>query len=99
MLTTLSRVKGALRKAQETKDPLFSEVLFSSALSQLDQAWTDIKTAKPFAVCPACQGQIPEQCRLCHGRGLISEFRWSTCVSREDKEFRFRAKQNVESRN
>ena len=92
MLTTLSRVKGALRTAQETKDPLFSEVLFSSALSQLDQAWTDIKTAKPFAVCPTCQGQIPEQCRMCHGRGLISEFRWNTCVTREDKEFRARAR-------
>ena len=98
MLTTLSRVKGALRTAQETKDKLFSEVLFSSALSQLDQAWTDIKTAKPFAVCPTCQGQIPEKCRMCHGRGLISEFRWNTCVTREDKEFRVRAKQKTESR-
>ena len=92
MLTTLSRVKGALRTAQETKDPLFSEVLFSSALSHLDQAWQDLKTAKPFAVCPTCQGQIPEQCRMCQGRGLISEFRWNTCVTREDKEFRFKVK-------
>jgi hypothetical protein len=92
MLTALSRVKGALRTAQENKDPLFREVLFSSALSQLDQARTDIKTAKPFAVCPTCQGQTPETCRMCHGRGLISEFRWKTCVTREDKEFRFKAK-------
>lgn len=91
MLTTLSRVKSALRKAQENKDVLFAEVLFSSALSQLDQAWTDIKTAKPFAVCPTCQGQVPDKCRMCHGRGLISEFRWNTCVTREDKEFRVRA--------
>jgi hypothetical protein len=98
MLTTLSRVKGALRTAQETKDKLFTEVNFSSALSQLDQAWTDIKTAKPFAVCPTCQGQIPEKCALCKGRGLISEFKWNTCVTREDKEFRFRAKQKAESK-
>lgn len=92
MLTTLSRVKGALRAAQESRDVLFSEVNFSSALSQLDQAWTDIKTAKPFAVCPTCQGQLPEKCTLCKGRGLISEHRWNTCVTREDKEFRARAK-------
>ena len=92
MLTTLSKVKGALRTAQENKDLLFAEVLFSSALSQLDQAWADIKTAKPFAVCPTCQGQLPDQCRLCHGRGLISEHRWDTCVTREDKEFRAKAK-------
>ena len=92
MLTTLSRVKGALRAAQENKDMLFAEVNFSSALSQLDQAWYDIKTARPFAVCPTCQGQLPDQCTLCKGRGFISEHRWNTCVTREDKEFRFKAK-------
>ncbi len=92
MLTTLSRVKGSLRAAQENKDKLFAEVNFSSALSQLDQAWYDIKTAKPFAVCPTCQGQLPDQCTLCRGRGLISEHRWNTCVTREDKEFRQKAK-------
>ena len=92
MLTALSRVKGALRTAQETKDLLYAEVMFSSALSQLDQAWTDLKRAKPFSVCPTCQGQVPDKCTLCRGRGLISEFKWSTCVTREDKEFRSRAK-------
>ncbi|HOC57307.1 MAG TPA: hypothetical protein PKI20_16935 [Verrucomicrobiota bacterium] len=93
VLTALSRVKGALRSAQENRDMLFAEVNFSSALSQLDQAWYDIKTAKPFAVCPTCQGQLPDKCTLCKGRGLISEHRWDTCVTREDKEFRARAKQ------
>ena len=88
MLTTLSRVKGALRAAQENKDKLFTEVNFSSALSHLDQVWSDVKTAKPFAVCPACQGQLPDQCTLCRGRGLLSEHRWNACVTREDKEFR-----------
>jgi len=92
MLTTLSRVKGALRTAQDNRDKLFTEVNFSSALSQLDQAWADIKTAKPFAVCPTCQGQLPDQCALCRGRGLISEHRWNTCVTREDKAFREKAK-------
>lgn len=88
MLTTLSRVKGALRTAQDSRDKLFLEVNFSSALSQLDQAWVDVKSAKPFAVCPTCQGQVPDQCTLCRGRGMISEHRWNTCVTREDKEFR-----------
>ena len=92
MLTMLSRVKGALRTAQENKDTLFAEVNYSSALSQLDQAWADIKRARPFAVCPTCQGQLPDQCLLCHGRGIISEHRWNTCVTREDKEFRAKSK-------
>jgi hypothetical protein len=95
LLTVLSRVKGALRSAQENRDMLFAEVNFSSALSQLDQAWTDVKTAKPFAVCPTCQGQIPDKCTLCRGRGLISEYRWNTCVTREHKEFRFKAKKST----
>ena len=91
-LTVLSRVKGALRSAQDERDPLYAEVNYSSALSHLDQAWADLKTAKPFAVCPACQGQVADKCTLCRGRGLISEHRWNTCVTREDKEFRFKAK-------
>ncbi len=95
MLTVLSRVKGALRSAQENRDLLFAEVNFSSALSQLDQAWYDVKTAKPFAVCPTCQGQVPDKCTLCKGRGLISEHRWNTCVTREDKEFRSKAKKST----
>jgi len=97
-LTVLSRVKGALRSAQDKRDPLYGEVNYSSALSHLDQARADVKTAKPFAVCPTCQGQIPDKCTLCCGRGLISEHRWNTCVTREDKEFRFRAKEEAESR-
>jgi hypothetical protein len=96
-LTVLSRVKGALRSAQDKRDPLYGEVNYSSALSHLDQARADVKTAKPFAVCPTCQGQIPDKCTLCCGRGLISEHRWNTCVTREDKEFRFRAKEKAES--
>lgn len=88
MLTTLSRVKGVLRAAQENKDKLFTEVNFSSALSHLDQVWSDVKTAKPFAVCPGCQGQLPDQCTLCRGRGLLSEHRWNACVTSEDKAFR-----------
>ena len=94
-LTVLSRLKGVLRKAQENRDMLFAEVQFSSALSQAEQLWTDMKTAKPFAVCPTCQGQVPDKCTLCRGRGLISEFRWNTCVTREDKEFRFKAKKST----
>ena len=92
MLTILSRVRGVLRSAQDNKDVLFAEVNFSSALSELNQAWTNIKTAKPYAVCTGCQGQVPENCTLCRGRGFISEFRWKMFVSREDKAFRLRAK-------
>jgi len=98
MLTELSRVRVVLRAAQDDKDKLFTEVNFSSALSHLDQVYSDVKTAKPFAVCPACQGQLPDQCTLCRGRGLLSEHRWKTCVTSEDKAFREKArKANLKS--
>jgi len=92
VLTNLSRLKGLVRSVEEKRDMLYAEMHFSSALAQLEQLWADFKTAKPFAVCPTCQGQVPDQCTLCRGRGLISEFRWNTCVTREDKEFRTKAK-------
>ena len=95
MLTAISHIRGALRTAQEGQDVLFAEVLFSSVLSHLNQAFTDIKTAKPYAVCPACQGQVPDKCLLCRGRGLISEFKWDHAVSREDKAFRQHQHQQV----
>jgi hypothetical protein len=91
-LSVLSRLKGVLRSAQENRDMLYAEFNFSSALSQVEQLRADFKTGKPFAVCPTCQGQVPEKCTLCRGRGLISEYRWNTCVTREHKEFRTKAK-------
>jgi hypothetical protein len=95
VLTNLSRLKGLVRSVEEKRDMLYAEMHFSSAMAQLEQLWADFKTAKPFAVCPTCQGQVPDQCTLCRGRGLISEFRWNTCVTREDKEFRSKAKKST----
>lgn len=88
VLSGVSTIRGILRKAQEDKDPTAAEINFSSVLAHLDQAYTDIKTAKPFAVCPTCAGKVPEKCTLCLGRGFLSEHRWNTCVSREVKEVR-----------
>jgi ParB-like chromosome segregation protein Spo0J len=97
MLTALSRIRGALRRAQETQDMLYAEVSYSNAMVELDRAWNEIKAAKPFAVCPTCQGQVADNCAFCRGRGFVSEFRWDRCTTREDKELRVRAKQKAES--
>ncbi len=92
ILTVVSRVKGTLRSAQESKDLLFSSINFSSALSHFDQAWSDTKEGLPYAVCTACQGKMPKACGLCHGRGFISEFKYNSVVSKETKEMRAKAK-------
>lgn len=84
-LTALSRVKCALERAQEEEDPLYSEVNHSATLAALDQAYSGLKVALPFTVCPTCQGKVSKTCRLCKGRGLISEFRWDRVVPKETK--------------
>jgi hypothetical protein len=83
LMTALSRVRVALRSAQEMRDPLFSEIPFSSALAHLDQAYDAVQVAKPYAVCAFCQGH---GCEACRDRGLLSKFRWDSTVPREHKE-------------
>ena len=82
MLTALSRVRVALRLAQDAGDPLFSDVPYSSALAHLDQAYDAVQVAKPYAVCGFCQGH---GCKACGQRGLLSKFRWDTAVPKEHK--------------
>jgi hypothetical protein len=84
LLTALSRVRGAVRRYQDTEDVIGKETNFSSAMAHLDQAFADVETLKPYAVCPSCHGLIG--CRLCGGRGVLSKFRWDTCVSDKQKQ-------------
>ena len=89
ILTKLSTIRGDLTKAQEDGDLMYAEVNFATALDSLGKAWTSIQCAKPYAVCPTCQGRPSTQtggkCRLCFGRGLVSKFRWDRLVPEEMK--------------
>lgn len=88
-LTTISRLRGALRAAAEDADPLWADTNTTHALSHLDQAYTTIKNAIPHTLCPVCQGATPavsKTCTLCKGRGLISEFKWDRAVPKETKD-------------
>jgi hypothetical protein len=88
LLTKLSAIRGALRKAQEDKDILFVEVDFTDSLAKLNQVFVDLQRAKPYAVCPTCQGKLPKGCLLCKGRGLISQFCWENQVPEETRNMR-----------
>jgi hypothetical protein len=92
LLSALSKIRGKLRHAQDKEDALFRELNHSAAQSYADQLFASLKQAKPFAVCPTCQGQVPDKCMFCKGRGFVSEYLWNTCVTREDKEFRLKAR-------
>lgn len=88
-LTTISRLRGALRAAAEEADPLWADTNTTHALSHLDQAYTTIKNAIPHTLCTVCQGADPKvskSCTLCKGRGLISEFKWDRAVPKETKD-------------
>jgi hypothetical protein len=91
LLSQLSALRGAIRAASEHDHIEWSEVNFSSLLAHLDQAYADLKRAKPYAVCPTCQGRVSEQCQMCKGRGFISEFYWSTAVPQQVKDIRAKA--------
>lgn len=82
MLTAISRIRTAVRAAQDGSDPLFAEVPFSATLAHLDQAYSGVQVGLPFVVCPFCQGN---GCQACRKRGLISKHRWDTTVPRELK--------------
>lgn len=82
----LSVIRGILQKAQDESELAFVEVSFSSVKGNLDQAFVELKTVKPHAVCPTCQGLNVKKCAMCKGRGFVSKFYWDTCVSKEAKE-------------
>lgn len=84
LLSSLSDVSRMLRAAQRDEDLMYGEVNFSAALGDLDKVMSNLSTAVPYAICTQCQGQ-PKDCRLCKGKGLISKFRWDTCVPAEVK--------------
>lgn len=81
LLTALSKVRVALRKAQEEDDPLFRPVCgkgkdqtWTALITSLDKAYTNVGLAVPYAVCPTCQGHLMKSCVTCQQRGFVSEF-------------------------
>lgn len=93
LLSAISRVRGALRSAQETEDKLFSEVNFSSALADLANAYAQIRLALPHAVCPTCQGRRPSTCAVCGKDGFVSEFFYTSCIDAAVREIREKSAQ------
>ncbi len=97
ILNQLNVFKGILTKAQESKDLLWGEVLFSNAQSDLQKVWENIATARGYAVCHVCAGRPDIQpnkcCPTCKSKGLLSRFRWNTVVPAEIKKIRQQTKQ------
>lgn len=73
LMSTISKVKSSLKRAQDGKDLLFHEVNFSATYAALETAYVNIKRGKAFAVCLSCQGKLTDTCTVCGGRGVVSE--------------------------
>lgn len=75
MMKSLSEIKCTIDKAQEAGDPLFVEI-DNSLIADLNMCREYVSYALPFTVCPTCNGQRPDTCTLCRGRGVISKEMW-----------------------
>lgn len=87
LLADISRVKVAVERGLADGDLAFREVSNTLA-AELGSAYAQLKQILPYAVCPTCQGHARANCRLCKGRGYVSEFAWKQYVPEETKRIR-----------
>lgn len=86
-LTAISHIRARFKELQETKDELYAEVNAQEGFADASRLRMNVELAMPFAVC-TCLGKNSQQCTLCKGRGMISEFRWKHTVPEETKSMR-----------
>lgn len=82
LLTQLTRIKTALEQYRANNDILFREVALQGIISELQHVRYCVKMARPYVVCLNCQGRNSDDCDACKGRGMISEFRYSSIDSK-----------------
>ena len=87
LLTTISRIKTSLAKSLQQHDPLYAEVS-NTIIADLERVYGGLSAAKPYTVCPRCQGKLPENCTTCSKRGVISKFYWDIKIDAETKNLR-----------
>lgn len=88
ILSAISKARSAVRNIGADKDRMYVETNINGVMADLNKAYTAMQTSVPHAVCPTCQGQAPKTCTLCRGRGVISKFKFNTCVPEEIKAIR-----------
>ena len=89
-LGLISKARCAIRGINQD-DKMYGEVHIQSVVAILNDAYRQFAQAVPYAVCTSCQGQVADSCRFCKGRGVISKFRYDTCVPIELKAIRDKA--------
>lgn len=87
LLQKITEIRTTLNRAKSDEDVLFGECNFQSIESSLSQAYVDLKSTIPYAVCPWCLGNEIQMknCKGCGRRGVVGQFRWDKVVPRELK--------------
>ena len=92
MLTAVSRIRTALKTAQEQDDLLWRPVgrdqTYRNVISALDSLYLSVGLAMPYAVCPVCHGRLMDKCGTCQERGFVSEFFYKNCLDGDSKKVR-----------
>lgn len=92
ILTAVSRLRSAIQKAREDRDPLWAEVRLDSAEAEASTLYNTLAQLKPYAVCAYCGGMTAE-CRACKGRGLVSRHAFNAYTTKEAREYAIAAGQ------
>lgn len=93
IMSDLSRIKSIISKAKADGDPLYG-VISNGVIVHLEQAFTHISEAKPYAVCTQCMGSPsfqPTGCGMCGNTGLIGKYKWDHQSRKEVKELRLKS--------
>ena len=72
--SAVSAIKCELEQSID-KDMAFAE-LVNSVVSDAKSLHYSLAHILPYAVCPTCNGKLPEKCTTCRHRGFISQFYW-----------------------
>jgi hypothetical protein len=68
--TAISKIRLAVQKAHEAKDPIYAELLESDFTMGLERASRALRYAMPHSVCPYCAG---DGCKACKNKGWVGE--------------------------
>jgi hypothetical protein len=84
MSAAASQLKCAVEAGQKAEDVVFAEVT-NHTIADLTNAYNSLKLIIPHTICPICMGRQRSQCRLCKGRGFLSEFSYTHMISERDR--------------
>jgi|ERR1043166_2637309 hypothetical protein len=89
-LNELQKIKLYVEKSLDRSELIFREI-GKDTLIELQNAWNNLKSVLPYAVCPTCQGRNRDNCTVCKGRGWVSEFGYKNWFPKKTIELRERA--------